>query len=129
MPSKQVAEEPLGFLLDGEDVGADLLPPRDKPETWEPRLLVFRMRLEVGDHSSASPAISPSAAGPACQSEATLCQSVGREMALPFSSSPIQTPQNSGSSERGCCDFGRSFIFTRTGSSDAQPSRMALCEG
>jgi len=59
-----------------------------------------------------------------------LCQSsaIGFQIAfLPVL--PVQTSQKSGSSERGCCDLGRSFIFTSSGSSDAQPKRMAFCEG
>ena len=76
------------------------------------------------------PAIMLRAPCPVCQSSAMrLPIAVPRAIGLPSSSFPTHTPQNSGSSERGCCDLGRSFILTRTGSSDAHQSRIALCDG
>src|SRR5690606_3217737 len=98
---------------------------RHLPQPRHAGVLHRGIGLEAVDH--ASPPVPPAAG--ACQSWAILDQSVSRVISSPASSLPTQTPQNSGSSERGCCDLGKSFIFTKTGSSDAHPSRTALCEG
>lgn len=64
-----------------------------------------------------------------CQSSAVAFQLTPRSIAFPSRFLPDHTAQKSGSSDFGRCCSGSATICTSTGSSDAQPSRMAWRDG